>query len=131
MNDQPTSSGSRWEPADQTNQPAQDDAAEAAAAEPTYAGPTYATPSSRIPGRSRAIAAGVAVGLLGVGGLGGLAIGAASSGGGRGDETSVVDVDGPFGDGRPPGSDQHQGQPAPDRDGDDQVSTATDPGSRT
>lgn len=139
MNDQPTTSGSRWEPTDQTNQPAPEPAAHESPAHDTttYAGPSYATPRTRMPGRSRAVVAGAAVGLLGVAGLGGWAIGASTAGGERGDDSSVVDVNGRFGDrdggpggGLPPGFDQRQGQ-LPPEPGDGDLDGDTGPGSRT
>lgn len=118
MSDQSTS-GDRPTSGEQTTPP-DPTTAEPTPAEPTPAEPTPAEPTAppstdepgqpaytsarRMSGRSRAIIAGAALGLVGVGGLGGYAIGAATGSGDGDGETRVVDVrDRGDRDGRMPG----------------------------
>ena len=98
MNDQPTPSGSRWEPTEPT-QPIPSTEAGAAAEPRSRIRRRRTNPPrrDRRTGRNRALLAGVALALVGVGGIGGYAIGATTSGG---DEPTGI-VDGDLSDGRP------------------------------
>ena len=105
MSDQPTS-GDRPTSDEQTPSPGStspEPTAPQSTDLPGQPSPAY-TSVRRTSGRSRAIIAGAALGLVGVGGLGGYAIGAATGSGDGDGETSVVDVrDRGDRDGRMPG----------------------------
>ena len=138
MNDEPTPSGSRWEPTEPTQPISSTEAG--AAAEPAVPDPAPAyepATTDRRTGRRRALLAGVALALVGVGGIGGYAIGATTSGG---DEPTGI-VDGDLSDGRPFGDgDGDRGQfggppdgqappPGTDQFGQDDQGENAEPGS--